>query len=254
MKRKSKLLQIGLMAVLAISLSGCVKLNMDLSINENDTVDGVVVLAVSDVLASLGAEPSASPSNLDDSTDGLFNSETPNMTTSKYSEGGFTGQKYEFKGTPLSAFKTAGKKEGDFSLERIDDTIVVSGSFDMTDGTTAGDGSDDPFSAEILKSMTQGMDLRISIKFPGVVTSTNGELSDDKKTVTWKLDMNSKNELQAVAEAPLAKPIDSSTLVLAAAIILGILALFGYRAIRKRSKGAIEPSEAKVNYESGESI
>lgn len=238
----SRFAKLGVISVLTLSLSGCVKLTMDFAIDKDDKVSGEVIFAMSDALAAMATESPEPNSSASASTD-LFSSNTPNMKQSEYKEGGFTGTKFEFSGTPLSALSTSNKSEGEFAIRRVGDTIVVSGNFDMRSGSGAASGDEpvDEFSQGIMDSMMATADMHVKITFPGEVTSTNGVLSDDKKTVTWKLDISSKNEINAIAEAPLKHPLFGSANSTMVGVILGGVILFLMVAVaimRRRSKSA----------------
>lgn len=250
-RNKSAILRVarlGVVSVLVFSLSGCMKLTMDFTIDQNDRVSGEVIFAMSDALAEMATESPEPNSSAPESTD-LFSSNTPNMKQSEYKEGGFTGTKFVFSGTPLSALNT-GNKEGEFAFSRVGDTIVVSGNFDMQSGsgTASGDEPMDEFSQGIMDSMMATADMHVKITFPGEVTSTNGDLSDDKKTVTWKLDISSKNEINAIAVAPLKRPLFGSanaTMIgaIAAGLILFLMVAIAIMRRRSMSAGATNDSD-----------
>jgi hypothetical protein len=76
------------------------------------------------------------------------------------------------------------------------------------------------------------LDGRLSVQFPGTVTATNGEISEDTSTVTWTYDEQSLTGLmiEATAEKPRSGPIVVAVVVAALAVLAGLLVL-----LRRRS-------------------
>ena len=83
---------------------------------------------------------------------------------------------------------------------------------------------------------TAGMDLHITITYPGNIVETNGTV--DGQTVTWTPVYGEVNEINAVVDAPLTNPllwvfIGAGVLVLAAIVVAVLVVL--------RKKSATEP-------------
>ena len=154
-----------LAAVALLSLSGCLKMEMQFTLHEDDTVDGSIVMAVQkgvgesfgmsdeDVLAQMESEGS-----FEDIEGG---------TTEPYDDGEFVGTKVTFDAEPLSELE---QQDAGFTLMREGDEFVVGGEFDT--------GEED-------MSMLSGADVTLAVTFPGEVTEHNGTL--EGTTVTWDL-------------------------------------------------------------------
>ena len=54
------------------------------------------------------------------------------------------------------------------------------------DLSDTGNQPNDEYSKNLAKSMFASADIRVTIKFPYKVIETSGELSSDKKSVTWR--------------------------------------------------------------------
>ncbi|SDT68023.1 hypothetical protein SAMN04515669_5807 [Jiangella sp. DSM 45060] len=175
----------------ALLLTGCFKIDMQLDVSSDDTVDGEMVFAVSrDVSAmaeSMGEDP-------DDLLSGEIDDLPEGTRAEEYEDDDFVGQRYVFDDVPLSEFD----QNGTFSITHEGDEIVVGGNLDLTDMDPEAmaeefDGEEMPFGD--LSGMMDSMDLRVAITFPGEVTEHNGEL--DGTTVTWTPVAGETNEINA---------------------------------------------------------
>lgn len=204
-------------------LSGCFKIDMDLEVSSNDTVNGSMVFAFDKEFAEEFGEEAASGLDLDPDD---FTKDGGEAEVEPYAEGDWVGEKVTFTDVPLASFNE-GLNEDDtsgdeFNLRREGDTFVFDGTFDATEeGMTADsglDGMDDlapdadgseesPFEDDEFEDMMGGMaemmmgqaEIRFSITFPGKVLETNGEV--DGRTVTWTPKFGEKAEMHAKAAA-----------------------------------------------------
>jgi len=170
------------------------KMDMNLTLNEDDTADGTIIMAFSDEFAeSMGQDPQA----LWDQMGSEMESDLPpGATAEPYAEGGYTGTKMTYTDQPISEMSTGGADE--LSITREGDEFVVSGSMDMSDEEMGLDGSD-PSTDEMTRQMMEGFEVVISVTFPGEVGETNGEV--DGNTVTWRPVMGEVNEISARGSA-----------------------------------------------------
>ncbi|GAA1719524.1 hypothetical protein GCM10009809_14150 [Isoptericola hypogeus] len=224
--RGERRLRTGLAAVLAavglLALAGCMKVDMDMTLSEDDTVSGTMVLAFSNQLAeTMGMEPG----ELWDQAGGELEQDLPEGTTQEpYSDDEYTGTQVTFADTPIEDF--AGSGGEDLSITREGDEYVVTGTMDLSEG------------AEQLGSLPQGVqdsfDAQLSVTFPGEVTDSNGEI--DGNTVTWTPQMGETTEIQArgAAEAGSSFPWWIVGLVVGILVIALIVVLV----LRSRRSGA----------------
>ena len=174
---------------LALLLAGCLRAKQDLTLNPDDTVDGVITIAVSEQLISLSG--SSSDEVLQQITEG----ESPvpegaDVEVSDYDEDGYVGKVYTFTGAPLSSITD----QGDLSITHEGDTFVVDGNLDLSAGETPID-PNDPTTQELLSQL----DVSLSVTFPGDVTDHNGSL--DGTTVTWTPAFGEATSIHAVGSA-----------------------------------------------------
>lgn len=167
---------------------------MALTLNEDDTFDGSVVMAFSDELAtSMGSDPQ----ELWDQMGSEMESELPEGATQEpYAQDGYTGTKITYADQPISQLSSAGADS--ISVAREGDEYVVSGSMDMT-GEEFNPDTGDATSDELTQQMMDSLDIKISITFPGEVAESNGEV--DGNTVTWTPVVGEVNEMTARGSA-----------------------------------------------------
>jgi len=188
-------------------LTGCIKLDMDLTVNKDRTVSGTVIGAVSDYLAAMAEESGDTSSNsLTSELDSLFDENTPGVTVKEYKSGGFTGQQYILDHIAISELSGDGADADSFNIKIEGNKATVSGVLDlsMDEDTTS---SLELFGADLAKGLFSSAQMRIAVRFPGKVVSSSGEISADGKQVIWTPVIGERNELSATVELPNAKKI-----------------------------------------------
>ena len=202
-------------------LTGCIKLDMDLTVNKDKTVSGTVVGAVSDYLNSMMEEygDSSTSNDLTSELDTLFDKNTPGVTVQDYKSGGFTGQKYILDHVALKELNGDGTDADSFNIKIDGNKATVSGVLDlsMDDSTTSGL---DALGADFAKGLFSSAQMRIAVRFPGKVISSSGKISADGKQVIWTPVIGERNELSATVELPNTKKI-----IMYAGGALGVLLL-----------------------------
>ena len=212
---------IAMTAAVVLGLTGCIRITSDITLHEDNTVSGEMVIAVQEGVGDamgMTDEEFAESLNEDNGTGSLTNA-----TVTEYSEDGYIGSRITFKDQPLESFEGV-----DGTLTRDGDTFVFEG--------TAPDSSDTAGLPE-----GSGAIASMSITFPGKVSKHNGTL--EGKTVTW--------DLLTLTEAPYAtgsaiggggggsSPIVLIVggLVLLAAVVVGVV-------LARRKSGASPTEEA----------
>ncbi|ARU51894.1 hypothetical protein CBR64_10760 [Cellulosimicrobium cellulans] len=167
---------------------------MAITLNEDDTFDGSVVMAFSDEVAqSLDMDPQ----EMWDQMGSEMESEMPDGATQEpYAQDGYTGTKITYADMPISQLDTGATDS--ISVTREGDEFVVSGSMDMT-GEEFNPDTGDATSDEMSRQMMESLDIKISITFPGEVAESNGEI--DGNTVTWTPVVGETNEMTARGSA-----------------------------------------------------
>lgn len=202
MKTRQRVGAATLIVLATAGLTGCLKMDMQLNLQSDDTIDGSLVFAVSQELADL--MQTSGETMAQEMQDGMVGLDGGDVTSEPYDDGTFVGSTTTFEGEPLNAFSgenatAASESTGDenITIVREGDEFVVSGAFDLSvEGMDVGS-TPDPESA----AMMEGMDIRIAITFPGEVTdySDTGEL--DGTTVTWTPKYGERVEITARGSA-----------------------------------------------------
>ena len=176
--------------VLAVLMSACLKLDMNLNVSSDNTVSGSVIFAVEKSLLELSGQ----------SFDDILGSSAPlpsdaeGVSVKDYEDDQFAGKEYTFDSVPLEQF--AGDSSGQLSITRDGDVFHVSGTLDLSSvGATGPSGLSGFDPGQFL----QGAELKIRITFPGEVTESNGEVSGN--SVTWVPVIGESLDLQATASA-----------------------------------------------------
>lgn len=167
---------------------------MALTVNKDKTVSGSVILGIADSLASLGSSTGSSGAPTTGGLDGLINKKAKGVTVSKYHQGGFTGEKVTFDHAPLTAFSSSAQKDGSFGIDIKGNQAFISGALDLSStgtGTSATSSTD----AALAKAMFAGAQVRVTVTFPGKITKSTGEISKDRRTVTWNPTFGDKTDL-----------------------------------------------------------
>jgi len=153
---------VGTVALL-LALSGCIRMTTDITLHEDNTVSGEIVMAVqegSGAMMDMTDDELVASMNEDNPADSMTDA-----TVSKYNEDGFVGTRITFKNEPLDKFSGL-----DGTITREGDTFVFKGAA--------------PDSEEVSQA-PPGAVASMSVTFPGAVSDHNGTLEGN--TVTWDL-------------------------------------------------------------------
>jgi hypothetical protein len=209
---------ITLTAALVLSLTGCIRITSDITLHENNTASGEIVVAIQEgVGESMGTtdEEFVASMNEDNGTESMVNA-----TVSEYNEDGYIGTRVSFKDEPLESFEGV-----DGTLVREGDNFVFTGN-EIEDTETVPAGS--------------GAIATMSITFPGKVSRHNGTLEGN--TVTW--DLLTQTEAPYATGSAIGGGGGSSPIVF---IIVGVLlaaAIVGVILLVRRRGGASPADEA----------
>lgn len=201
-RRVRKAARVGAFAALALVLTGCIKLNMDLVINSDDTVSGVVQFGVQKELLELTGQSAE-----DLLGDAPLPSDAPGVTTEPFEDEEFAGQQFNFESVPIAQFNqsqvtgatglTGVPATDTLTITHQGDTFVVAGVLDLSGGDITG--ATNPFGgtgAELLESA----EIRVSITFPGdVIEATGGQIEGN--TVTYRPQFGDRLEIDATGSA-----------------------------------------------------
>ncbi|MFD2794262.1 LppM family (lipo)protein [Promicromonospora vindobonensis] len=174
--------------LVALTLTGCVRLDLRTTLTDHDTADGTLVIAVADDAAGMfGGDPADVWAQYKDAVVG----DVPDAVTEEpYAEDGYTGSRYVFDDEPVATLATI--SDGDLRVTREGDEYVVSGVLDLSKRVEGIE--------EVPEGALGSVDATIELTFPGPVTETNGEV--DGSTVTWHPDAEQATRLSARGLVP----------------------------------------------------
>jgi phosphatidylinositol mannoside-binding LppM-like protein len=202
--------RIGAFVALVFLMTGCIKLNMNLGINSDNTISGTVEFGVQKELLDLTGQ------NVEDllGSDAPFPSDAPGVTVEPFDDGEFAGQQFIFEDVPIEEFNSGGfvgnagatgatgasgvtGASDTLNIARQGDTFVVTGVLDLSSGLSGATG---PFGGSGGAQFFESADIKIAITFPGaVVQAPGGQI--DGNTVTYVPTFGERLEINATGSA-----------------------------------------------------
>ena len=201
--------RIGGFVALVFLMTGCIKLNMNLGINSDNTVSGTVEIGVQKELIDLTGQ------NVED----LLGRDAPlpnapGVTVEPFDDGEFAGRHFILEDVPIEEFNsggivgasgatgasgpTGGAGAGDsLQITRQGDTFVVTGVLDLSRALSGVTG---PLAGTGGAQFSESADIKIAITFPGeVLQAPGGEI--DGNTVTYLPEFDERLEIDATGSA-----------------------------------------------------
>jgi hypothetical protein len=232
-----RLARIAGVAVMALVLAGCFRVQMNVEVSPENTVSGDAVIAVDESLIELSGQ---SPDQLFEDMD--LSDLPPGAEAERYEEDGFIGQRITFAEVPLEDFTsgdslTAGGPGEELRIVRQGDEFHVSGAMDMSGEEFTG-------GEQVPRQFLDSFEFTISITFPGEVRSATGEI--DGNTVTWQPRIGENTRIDAVASAIPSgtSPLLIVLLIVGALAVLAILFLVMRRRTPATAAGPIDDAAA----------
>jgi hypothetical protein len=200
--------RIGAFVALVFLMTGCIKLNMNIGLNSDNTVSGTVEFGIQKELLDLTGQ------NVEDllGSDAPFPSNAPGVTVEPFDDGEFAGQQFIFEDVPIEEFNSGGfvgsgtgatgisgvTGAGDtLNIARQGDTFVVTGVLDLSTGLSGATG---PFGGTGGAQFFESAEIKIAITFPGAVAEAPGGQIDGN-TVTYVPTFGERLEIDATGSA-----------------------------------------------------
>lgn len=233
--RRSRILSLAVCLALVAALSGCMQLNLGLTVNPDDTISGQLLLtAQKSVLKQRNPDVAVAFAELRQNIPTL-----PAGTETRYEDGNFYGIQITYRKTPLAQFTSE-------SVNLVRDGDLYRFSLPLDPKKYGGKVAEqDPRNQQAFMTL---MSFEISVTFPGRVLDTNGTITG--RSVSWKVVANQPKpaELRAVAEAPPAPPtsavaavVDGGSFpwlpVVAGAVVLLLVVAVVVVLLLRRSRG-----------------
>ena len=194
---------------LVFLMTGCIKLNMNLGINSDNTVSGTIEFGIQKELVDLTGQ------NVEDllGSDAPFPSSAPGVTVEPFDDGEFAGRQVILEDVPIEEFNsggtvgasgatgasgpTSGAGADSLRIARQGDTFVVTGVLDLSRALSGVTG---PLAGTGGARVFESADIRIAITFPGeVLQAPGGEI--DGNTVTYMPEFDERLEINATGSA-----------------------------------------------------
>ncbi|MFI6240176.1 LppM family (lipo)protein [Micromonospora sp. NPDC050795] len=234
---RGRALRVAVCLLLLAALSGCMQLNMGLTVNADDTVDGQLLLtAQKSVLSSRNKNLPVAFAELRQNIPAL-----PAGEETLYQDDTFYGSQISYRKAPLAGFDTE-------SVKLVRDGDLYRFTLPLDPKKYGGKVAEQ--NPQNQQAFLKLMSFEISVTFPGRVIDSNGTVNG--RSVSWKVDSNQDKpaELRAVAEAP-PRPSTSPVaageeddggfpwlLVVGGVLLLLLLAAVGVLLIRRRHPAA----------------
>jgi hypothetical protein len=150
--------------VTAVALSGCIRYNVDMTLSQDNTASGTIVIAVQ---KGVGHEMGLASDQ--DALTQLFGESPfgPNFTPKDYADGNWVGKSYTFSGVDITNLADLAPL---FAVTRDGDNFSVNG-------------AGAPLTEDQKKELPSGAESNVAITFPGPVIESNGTVKGN--TATW---------------------------------------------------------------------
>lgn len=206
-----------LCAIAVLSLTSCVKVDLETTIGQDDTVSGSMTAAIHVEAAEvIGTAPAT------EFIDTLTDTVTGVYRTEPYDDGEFTGKTVYYEQVPIDEFSPTQSDDVEPTSLRIthdNERYRVDGEWRLPELDV---GQAVP---QLDESVVDSAEFTVSVTFPGEVIDHNGSLSG--KTVTWELESGHTNIMTAESlEAGNPSMAWAVLWILVAIVLLTALALF----------------------------
>jgi hypothetical protein len=217
---------------LVLALTGCMKVDARMAINDDDTVSGFVVMALDKRLTSLtGQSQDQLIAGLTLKPDALG----PGTTVEPYADDAYVGRRWTFTNVPLSRFH--GTDQVSMTLAHDGRTYLLNGVADLRTVNLT-----DP----AVQRFADLFAVNVSVTFPGKVVESNGVLVGN--TVTWtpkagqSTPMHAKAESGGIAWWPWGVAV--FVLLIVVATVVGVVLL-----ARRRPAASPEPALVETRHD-----
>lgn len=180
-----RVLLAGVLAAACLLLSGCLKIDISLTVNRDDTVSGSIILGIDKRVAGLTGQTEEELAR-----SMTENSQLPRGARNEpYSDDTFVGVRVVYDNVSLSEFNIGSTDPDGLRITHADGKYRVTGVLDL---------SEVDFSNPAISNFADTFQARIAVTMPGKVLEHNGTL--DGRTVTWNPKPGDRLEMLAVSE------------------------------------------------------
>jgi len=262
MKRKI-ITVFGAMFLLVLTLSGCVKFEMDVKVNPNNSADVNVTFLINSMVAGMASSEGGNGINLDEMKS---SAEKAGYTATSQKEGNMIGYKFakHFKNvnelskdgtTPSNLqdlFKEGKSQANIFTIKKglLQNTYSVDLDMDL-DSIKPPNEDGNEFAGSIYKSMMSQMDFKFKSTLPIKTVSNNAsKVSDDDKSLEWQLIPGQKNKIKM--EFKVWNTTNIILIAVGGVILLVILLLLVFRRQKKTKELIVDSEEQNMRIPVGQ--
>jgi hypothetical protein len=179
----------------AFLLTGCFKFEADLTVQDDDTLDGTLTIAIDEELASFLPGGVGTLRQILMGTLSGAGLDAGNIDVAPFEDEGLVGETVSLQDVPLPQGDT-GFVPGSFSILHEGDEYRLDGFFDLSPATLPTIPL--PTGAPDVAESFEDAEVRLSVAFPGRVVSANGDI--DGCSVSWEPPIGEQVTVEAVAE------------------------------------------------------
>jgi hypothetical protein len=219
--------------VFVLALAGCVRFQADLSVDDQNRLDGDIVVAV------ITDDADATPENAREAVEKIEAQLLPELrgadgvTANPYEEDDYVGTRFTLNDTPIAALD-GGDADGALKLTRDGDEFTFAGTLDFTP-------DDEPIDGDDVQGDPKDSGISVAISFPGEILDTNGEV--DGTRVTWTTTLEGSVDMRATASAEPAAPSLGALIAIIIGVVVGVLLviLLALVLLRRRQRSNTSP-------------
>ncbi|MGH8794559.1 MAG: LppM family (lipo)protein [Stackebrandtia sp.] len=173
---------------LLFGLTGCITSEFAFTVNEDGTVSGAVVLAVEEEYLDASKSQEEAVEEFFGKVVGDPTADVPGaVSTEPYEADGYVGRQVNFEEATAEELSERYEQYG-FQLTQEDGQYRFDLALDLAGNE------------QITDEMRETMTITVAATFPGAVVDTDGEVSEDGRSVRWQMDPGASHSVFAVAE------------------------------------------------------
>ena len=239
---KRKIAALTLLLVMAVSLSSCMKMEVDITIKNNGKMDAKILYAVSEQVMAMAESDEFGYSEED-----LAEMKKNGWKVEEYREDGYFGYVMTQNNVSTKAIRQAlANDEGDSSASEM---LTKNGStyvLDLPLGGLMPESSEDDMFDTMGMLRSFGASLKFRITFPSKPISHNAtKVSEDGKTLEWDL-LELKEGETVHAEFKAGGGFLRYALIMSAVVLA--VCLIGFLGLKKKKAAAPVPNTEQVSY------
>lgn len=224
-----------LLAALALALSGCIRVEFAIRVDEDGSSSFSGILAYGDALAAMAGDAAGELIDGSGLPDGA--------SVEEYRADGYRGIRFTMSGEVadlIEGVATAGPDGGgpfdSFDLLREGDEWIFDAVLrPLGEAAPDGGGGLDALGAGLAESLFADGWFRVRLELPGEIVDHNADRIEDGALV-WEIDLQSQEARSLFARTDAGGGADATPVVVSAVIAAALVALIAWIAVRRRAR------------------